>query len=258
MFAVFVALQFRYLFSLVPISQNDALNPYSDYARRGFFELVTVAALLLPVLLAAHAVLCKDNTQHQRVFRILAGVLVLLMVVIMASALQRMGLYTQQFGLTELRIYTTAFMVWLGLVFAWFVGTVLVGKPNHFIFGALCAGFVIIAALIALNPDDFIVRTNVARIGQRVLPKGDVLSNSDEGRYDSDYAVHLSFSADAVPALIAVLPQLEAKDSCRVAAALLDQWLPMSPESSFDWRTFHGARYIAQQQVDANRIRLKA
>ena len=263
MFAVFVALQFRYLFSLVPISNNDALNPYSDYARRGFFELVTVAALLLPVLLAAHAMLRKDNAQHERIFRPLAGLLVLLMFVIMASALQRMGLYTRQLGLTELRIYTTAFMLWLGLVFAWFVCTVLIGKPNHFVFGALCAGFAMIAVLIALNPDDFIVRTNVARAvptGERMLPRGDVLATNDEGRYDSDYAVHLSFSADAVPALIQTLPQLEPKDSCRVAAVLLEQWSPLPPDESwktFDWRTFHWSRYTAQQQVGANLNMLK-
>ena len=43
-----------------------------------------------------------------------------------------MRLYTVQFGLTELRFYTLAFMGWLVLVFGWFVATVLRGRrePN--------------------------------------------------------------------------------------------------------------------------------
>ena len=250
MFGVFVALQFNYLFSLIPYGLNYALNPYSDYARRGFFELVTVAALLLPVLLAAHAVLRKDQPQHERLFRGLAGLLVLLMAVIMASALQRMRLYTENFGLTELRIYTTAFMVWLGLVFVWFGCTVLVGKPNHFVFGALCAGFLMIAALIAINPDDLIVRTNVARIGRvSQTSGGDGVGSSEVRGYDADYAVQLSFSADAVPALIEALPQIEEKDRCRIAAGIVNQWAP--PET-FDWRTTHWARYRAWQVVSTN------
>jgi hypothetical protein len=34
----------------------------------------------------------------------------------MASALQRMYLYTQEYGLTELRFYATIFMAWLAVV----------------------------------------------------------------------------------------------------------------------------------------------
>jgi hypothetical protein len=201
-------------------------------------------------LLAAHAVLRKDQPQHERIFRMLAGLLVLLMFVIMASALQRMRLYTENFGLTELRIYTTAFMVWLGLVFVWFGCTVLADRPNHFVFGALCAGFVMIAALIALNPDDLIVRTNVARMG-RISQAGpsDNPSLSDVRGYDADYAVRLSFSADAVPALIEALPKLEEKDRCRIAAGILNQWA--SPET-VDLRSAHWAQYAAWQAVRAN------
>ena len=51
-----------------------------------------------------------------------------LLFVIMASGLWRMSLYQQAYGQTELRLYTTAFMVWLGAVLVWFVLTVTVNR----------------------------------------------------------------------------------------------------------------------------------
>jgi len=77
----------------------------------------------------------KDNPVQLRLFRWLAGLQVILLFVIMASALQRMRLYQNEFGLTELRLYTTAFMGWLAVVFAWFMVTVLPGRRERFAFG---------------------------------------------------------------------------------------------------------------------------
>ena len=39
-----------------------------------------------------------------------------------------MGLYQDEFGLTELRFYTSAFIAWLGIIYFILAGTVLVGK----------------------------------------------------------------------------------------------------------------------------------
>jgi len=93
---------------------------------------VTVAGLTLPLLLTLHAWQdwqgLDSPGQHaapERLFRALAALLLALLFVIMASALARMNLYRSEYGLTELRVYTTAFMGWLAVVFAWFGATVL-------------------------------------------------------------------------------------------------------------------------------------
>ncbi len=91
------------------------------------------------------------------------GALVVLLLVIMASALQRMRLYQEEFGLTELRLYTTAFMGWLALVFGWFLLTVLPGRRERFAFGALAVRFAVVGLLDALNPDALIVGINAQR-----------------------------------------------------------------------------------------------
>ena len=72
-----------------------------------------MTALVLPLLLLAHWLFRSGNHARERFFKALAGSLLVLLLVIMASALYRMWLYLQAFGLTELRFYATAFMIWL-------------------------------------------------------------------------------------------------------------------------------------------------
>ncbi|MGH9903050.1 MAG: DUF4173 domain-containing protein, partial [Pyrinomonadaceae bacterium] len=185
LFFWFVAVQVRYFFGGAEWVVNSSGLTYAEYARRGFFELVWVAALVLPVLLAAHWLLHRENPAHENVFRALAGAQLALLFVIMASAGARMRLYQSEYGMTELRLYTTAFMCWLALVLLWFAFTVLVrGERERFACGALVAGLCVLGALHALNPDRFIVRTNASLAGA--------------GRvFDAGYAA--SLSADAVP-----------------------------------------------------------
>src|SRR5437868_7627393 len=102
--------------------RNTAGLTGAAYARRGFFELVTVAALALPLLLTVDWALKAEKRAHHHLFRLLAGILVALLFAVLASAVQRMLVYQRAFGLTELRLYVTAFIGWLVLVLLWFGG----------------------------------------------------------------------------------------------------------------------------------------
>src|SRR5215208_3114433 len=123
LFLTFVVIQVRYLFGGAGRVATTAGLTYAEYARRGFFELVTVTALALPLLLIAHWLLRTETRARERLFKALAGIMVVLLFVVVASALQRMYLYQQEFGLTELRLYTTIVMVWISVVLLWFVLT---------------------------------------------------------------------------------------------------------------------------------------
>lgn len=241
LFFGFVVVQLRYFFGGPDLVQKTLGLTYAEYARRGFFELVAVAALALPLVLTTHGLLRKDHPSSERIFRWLAGSQVLLLFVIMASALERMRLYQQEYGLTELRIYTTALMGWLAVVFVWFGATVLRGERKPFAFGALVAGYVMIAALYVLNPDALIVRENAARaLGGH--------------KFDWQYAARLS--ADAVPPLVAALPNLgqgalDPKDRCALASPILQRW---GSSQILDWRTRSVARDKARRIVEQNEV----
>ncbi|HEX8748955.1 MAG TPA: DUF4173 domain-containing protein [Pyrinomonadaceae bacterium] len=241
LFLAFVTVQIRYFFGGAALVQATTGLTYAEYARRGFFELVWVAALVLPLLLAAHWLLRKENPLHERIFRVLAGAQVALLFVIMASAMERVRLYQSEYGLTEQRLYTMAFMMWLALVFLWFIWTVLRGARERFTSGALAAAFVITGLIHVANPDDLIVRANISHAEM-------------QGRgFDALYAAGLS--ADAVPALAASLPVMTGQERCTVARALLNRW----PEGrGQDWRTWNVARSRAQEIVRENVQGLRA
>ena len=238
LFLVFVVVQLRYFFGGTDLIHGRTGLTYAEYARRGFFELVAASALVLPVLLGADWALRDATRRQQRTFRCLAAALLVLLSVVMASALERMRLYVDEFGLSEIRLYATAFMVYLAAVLAWFAWTVLRGLRRRFAFGALVQGFAVLAGLHLLNPDAFIVRTNLAR------PTG-------HRAFDALYAA--SLSADAVPDLLAAFPQLDEREKCRAADGLLKRWT-----RDDDWRTWNLSRARARRVVHEHAASLSA
>src|SRR5262249_24542297 len=164
LFLSFVIVQFRYFIGGAASVETSTGLTYAEYARRGFFELVAVSALVLPILLGIDWLVSNGTAATRRIFRALALIRVLLLSLIMLSAVQRMRLYQSEYGLTELGLYTTAFMGWQGLVFVWFILTVLRGRRERFAFGAMTAGLVVIGLLHVASPDAFIIRINTDRI----------------------------------------------------------------------------------------------
>src|SRR5204862_978316 len=100
LFLLFVVVQLRYFFGGAALVEETSGLTYAEYARRGFFELMTASGRMLPILLGAEALLHRAAAPQVRVFRQLAGLLLGLLAVIMASALQRMRLYVSAYGLS--------------------------------------------------------------------------------------------------------------------------------------------------------------
>jgi hypothetical protein len=164
-------------------------------------------------------------------FRWLAAGLIALLLVVLASAWQRMWLYTATYGLTEQRFYTTVFMGWLALVCLWFAATVLRGRREWFAGGAMAAAFVVILGLNVASPDAVIVRFNAGRTGA-AQP------------FDARYVA--SLSADAAPALLTALSSLPERERRVVAAHLLRRWRGTAEP---DWRSWNWSRWHARWLV---------
>lgn len=94
---------------------------YSEYARRGFFELTAIACINLTVISLAN-IFCKrignsyDN-KKPLVLKIYSIVFNMFTIFIISTAMSKMFLYIGEYGLTRLRVYTSWFMILLGLVF---------------------------------------------------------------------------------------------------------------------------------------------
>jgi hypothetical protein len=229
MLLVFAAIQTEYLFGGAATVLKTTGLTVAEYARRGFFELIILATLVLGLLLAAHAALDRTSKGAVRGFRILAAPLIVLVGVVMASALVRMRLYVRSFGLTEDRIYAAAFLLWVGVVLAWFAVTVLRERASRFAYGAVVTGFATLLTLGALDPHALIVRINVARA-------------ASGHELDAEYLNGLS--ADAVPALLAAWPALDASARCELWRGVLHRWIEASPA---DWRSWNLSRQRARR-----------
>ena len=276
LFAAFVAVQLRYFFGGDAIVQVTAGLSYADYARRGFFELVTVSALVLPVLLSANVLLRRENRAAEQVYRSLSFTLLGLLGVIMYSAVARMRLYQGMYGHSLDRIYATVFMAWLAVVFAWFAVTVLRGKEKRFLAGVVASAWGFLAAVNVGNPAAFVARANIARAAQ-----GKEL--------DVRYLANLG--ADAAPALTRYLvgkpvvppfawpraelaaadttadsraqegrnwqPYVSSRDDftarCYAARELLSKW---GPSAEKDWRSWTLGRAQARRAVASTSVPL--
>jgi len=157
----------------------------------------------------------------------------------MASALERMRLYQRAYGLTELRLYSTAFMLWLAAVCCWFVVTVFRGRRSGFAIGAVVTALATVVALNVANPDALIARIDIDRArAERPLDVGYVLG----------------LSADAVPPLVDRLDRLDPTARSVVAQELLTRW----GRGGRDWRTWSLARSQAERAVQSHRAELEA
>ncbi|HPL28339.1 MAG TPA: DUF4173 domain-containing protein [Anaerolineae bacterium] len=161
LFAAFVGIQFAYLFGGQANVTAQGYT-YAEYARRGFFELVSVAVLALGLGLGLRWLTRRETPRQSLAFSALSSLLGGLVLVMLASAFQRLRLYELAYGFTETRLSVYVFMVWLGAALAWFVVT-LWRLPNRFAVGALVAALGFLVTLNAINPDAFVARRNLER-----------------------------------------------------------------------------------------------
>lgn len=240
LFLSFVIVQVPYLFGGMELVQNTPDFKLADYARRGFGELVAVAALVLPILLVSHWLLRRETKRLEGLFRILAGVQIALLFVIMASAIQRLVLLTGElgYGMTTVRFYPMVFMTWLAVVFVWFGLTVLRGSRIHFAWGALWSAIVILGATNLMNPDAFIASTNIKLMQQ--------------GReFDAYY--NSSLSDDAIPSLIESIDSMSMENKCWIDFEFKRR---KEAGSVGDLRSFSLSRSKAQSLLETFRMEI--
>ncbi|HVX88856.1 MAG TPA: DUF4173 domain-containing protein [Gemmatimonadales bacterium] len=220
--AAFLGLQARALFGGSAYVLATTGVTYAEYARRGFFELVAVSAIVLVLLLLGDWILDRRTPDADRRFRTMGWLLVALLAVLMASALQRMFLYVSFYGLSDTRLYATAGMAWVGVALGWFGWTILRGRRARFGVGLLVISAGWIATLNVINPEAVVVRVNLAR--------------AIEG-HPFDTAYHARLSADAVPALLAAADRLPAPECSDLVHHLATRWHEHEM-LEHDWRSW--------------------
>ncbi|MDZ4763788.1 MAG: DUF4173 domain-containing protein [Chloroflexota bacterium] len=186
LFGLFVAIQFAYFFGGRETLLTQGLT-YSQYARRGFFELVAVAVLTIGLALFLDWTTIRHGKRENRAFQALIVVMVALNLVMLASAAQRMWLYEEAFGFTQLRVYVHVAIAWMGALFIGLVAALFRLQRHVFSLAIFVTVVGYGAALNLMNVELYIAERNIAR-----------LATTEQ----LDMLYLWSLSADAAPAFI--------------------------------------------------------
>ncbi|WP_436847434.1 DUF4153 domain-containing protein [Streptomyces aureus] len=185
LFAAFNAVQLVVLFGGYDAVLKKTHQTYAEYARQGFWQLLIVTLLTLLVVVFALRWAPRDGAGDRTLVRGVLGTLCALALVVVASAVRRMDMYVEAYGLTRLRISVLAGELWLGLVIVLIMAAGVWGARwlPRAVAASAAAG---VLAFGLMSPDALIAEQNVQRY-------------EHTGDFDLQYARDLS--ADAVPAL---------------------------------------------------------
>lgn len=242
LFIAFVFIQMRYLFGGTA-NINETGFTYADYARRGFGELVAVAVLSLGLYLVLHTITKLENKGSQVGFSALTILLMANVLVILGSSIQRLLLYEDAYGFSQLRTYTHVFIYWLAALILITVFLELFRRRGHFALALLVMTLGFGATLVLMNINGFIANKNVER-----AVAGEEL--------DVPYLV--SLSSDAVPLMFekftdAATPKAIKDD---LGYALACRTVLMDDPAAMPWQGFNISTSQAWSMLQVNKSAL--
>jgi hypothetical protein len=242
LFIAFVIIQFQYFFGG---QANISLEGYtfSEYARKGFGELVMVAFFTLLLILGLGSITRRETDIQRRIFSAFGAGLVALVVVMLVSAYQRLVLYESAYGFSRLRTYTHVFMIWLGLLLVLVVVLEMLRRERAVGLTMVLTALGFIISLNVLNVDAFIVEQNIQREVRGATDK-----TFAQGRADLDAQYFLDLSDDAVPSLVSAFRSKSIPESVKekVGASLVCiRYTRDLHQRELPWQSFHFSRFNA-------------
>jgi hypothetical protein len=205
LFLAFVLVQVTVLFGGHDRVLRTSGLTYAEYARSGFWQLLAAAGLTFVVVRAAGVLAAPRNRRERLVLQVLLSVFGLLTLVVLASALHRLHLYEDAYGLTRARLLAETVTLWLGALLVLVVGATCARRGVGW--AAVLGTALALLAFSLSNPDRRIAERNVARW-------------HEIGKLDVVYAG--SLSADAVPVLVTLPPHLRGVTTAAARNRLAD------------------------------------
>jgi hypothetical protein len=165
LFGLFVWVQVTVLFGGHDYVLGIGGPDYATYARGGFVQLGIVTALTLGLVAGLGLWARRETATDLGLIRALGGLLCLLTLVIVASALRRLGLYADAYGFTWPRLLGFAGELWLGLVFVLLLLAGIRMRADWLPRTTVAAAVVVLFGLVAVNPEGLMARTVLDRLG---------------------------------------------------------------------------------------------
>ena len=190
-YVIYLFSQLAYFFSAFGGILPEGIT-VASYARRGFFEMSFIAALnFVFISLASLFCIKKENGKRNAGITVIIVFIGVFTLVLIATALSKMILYIGSFGMTRLRILTSAFMVFLAVLF---VSVILRGfmKKVPVIKTGIIAACVILCALGFADVDRTVAKYNLYAYENGAIESLDVeaIGNLGEGGIPTLYEIY--------------------------------------------------------------------
>ena len=146
---------------------------YADYAREGFFQLCIVSVINLIVLVVISLFMKRKEGKRPYVLNVISIIFSVFTLVLISTAMAKMYMYIDCYGLTQLRVYASWFMVVLALVFILIVVKQFYKKLRLVVI-SLTVLTLMFSTLALSNVDSFIAKYNVDRYLDGTLKTVDI------------------------------------------------------------------------------------
>lgn len=189
-YVIFFISQWDYYISAFTKKLPENLS-YANYAREGFFQLCAVCVFNALMLLLFNVLTKKSEKKYDVVKIIYSSAISVFTLVLVATAMSKMLLYIESYGLTRLRVYSS----WMIILLAVFFIIALIHQfvPRLPIISALIVSFVVFFGILIMpDVDSIIANYNVDAYIKGDLVKVDVatISNYDESSVEALFKLY--------------------------------------------------------------------
>ncbi len=233
LYTMFFASQSAYYFSAFSNILPQSLT-YAEYARKGFFELCAVVVINIAIIFAISVFTKRTSEKPPRLLKIFTVILSTFTLLLIATAVSKMLMYIDNYGLSLLRVYTTWFMLLTGLIFILLILKQFI--PSLKIMRSSVAVFVLMFGLLTFSDVDAqIAKYNV-----------DCYTSGKFETVDVNMMYNLSDSAVKY-----IIPLAQSKDQtiANSAREYLDNKINYFNSQKFDWRSFNLTSHQAKKLV---------
>jgi len=182
-FLIFIFLQIMFLFGDHEVIEKYDIS-YADYVHQGFYQMCVIAVF---VLIISYMMIRINKSVKFDFMKVLNGVFIIQALIIAASALKRMFLYQEAYGLTVLRFLVWHFIIYIGLILFALLLVILFKKHYRlFVKLALLISIVYLMFMTGVNIQSRVAKENIDRY----------LSGQDK-EIDMEYLFKLSTDVSA-------------------------------------------------------------
>ena len=209
---------------------------YAEYAREGFFQLCAVSVINFVIILVAALLIRRRDERPPMVLRIVTTVLSFCTLILISTAISKMVLYIDRFGLTRLRVYATWFMLLLAVLFILAAVSMFVKRLKPVLVSVLVC-LVFFSVLALSGPDALIAEYNVDRYLDGTLS-------------DVDIGAMYELGDSAVPAMVRLYENMPDTADEKLKSQMADYLLSLQHEElpffSFDLPSYRANQALSR------------